>query len=213
MRRPALTPSNATVQLYPVWMRWISLVWFLTWFPLYWHYWGVANFIHLCDVAVILTCIGMWTNSRLLISSQAVGALLVDAVWAADAAWIVFLHRELLPGNEYLLDPSYPLWVRLLSFFHVCMPVLLLWGLFRAGYDRRGWALQSAIAFPLFAIARFTSSQKNINFAFTDPFLHRQWGPAPAHILISWLFMVFVVYWPMHLLLKRCFATAGESGG
>jgi len=150
----------------------------------------------------------MWTNNRLLISSQAAGALLVDAVWALDAAWIVFLHRQLLPGNEYLLDPHYPLWVRLLSFFHVCMPVLLLWGLYRAGYDGRGWALQSAIALPAFVIARFAASDKNINFAFADPFFHRQWGPAPAHIVISWLFMVFVVYWPTHWLLKRFFRAA-----
>ena len=59
------------------------------------------------------------------------------------------------------------------------MPSLLLWALHRTGYDRRGWALQCAIALPLFIAARFTAPAENINFAFSDPFVHRPWGPAP----------------------------------
>src|SRR5262250_750661 len=93
---------------YPNWMRWTALAWFTLWFPIYWRTWGAANFVHLCDVAVILTCIGMWTNSALLISSQAVGAVMVDTVWAIDAASRIFLRRALFPGNDYLTDPHYP---------------------------------------------------------------------------------------------------------
>jgi hypothetical protein len=28
--------------------------------------WGFSNFLHLCDVAVILTCAGLWSGSALL---------------------------------------------------------------------------------------------------------------------------------------------------
>lgn len=190
---------------YPSWMRWTSLVWFLFWFPVYWRTWGAPNFAHLCDVAAILTCIGMWTNNALLISSQAVGALIVDAAWALDACWLLILRRPLFGGVDYLLDGHYPLWVRMLTLFHLVMPALLLWGLFLFGYDRRGWRLQCAIALPVFIAARFTPPEKNIDFAFADPFFRRAWGPAPTHILVVWLFMVFVVYLPTHLLLKRFF--------
>lgn len=190
---------------YPTWMRCIAFVWFALWFSMYWRTWGAANFIHLCDVAVILTCIGMWTSSAVLISSQAVGAFIVDIVWAADAASRIFLRHALFPGNEYLTDPRYPLWIRSLTVFHVVMPLLLLWGVYLMGYDGRGWTLQCAIALPIFILARFTSPSSNIDFAFSDPFFHRAWGPAPTHILVIWLFMVIIVYWPTHLLLKRCF--------
>ena len=71
---------------FPAWLRWAALVWLVVWIPAYWHTWGAANFLHLCDIAVILTCVGMWTNSALLISSQAVRSLLVDAAWTLDAA-------------------------------------------------------------------------------------------------------------------------------
>lgn len=200
----ARMPSSQTHGAkYPNWMRWTALAWFVVWFPSYWRVWGVANFVHLCDVAVVLTCIGMWTNSALLISSQAVGILFVDAAWAVDAASRVFLRRAWLPGNEYLLDPRYPIWIRLLTLFHLVMPALLLWGIYLMGYDRRAWALQSAIALPIFVASRFTQPAANINFAFTDPFFGRQMGPAPIHILIAWVFMVLVVYLPTHFILKR----------
>jgi hypothetical protein len=194
---------------YPTWMRWLALAWFLVWFPSYWRAWGAANFLHLCDVAVIITCIGIWTQSALLISSQAVGVLLVDIAWTVDAASRVFFRRPLVPGNEYLLDPHYPIWIRLLTLFHLAMPPLLLWGVYRMGYDRRAWALQSAITLPVFVLARFTHSATNIDFAFSDPFFRHQLGPPPIHILIIWIFMVLVVYWPAHWLLKRFFCSPG----
>jgi hypothetical protein len=191
---------------FPLWIRCAVFVWLAIWIPAYWRTWGAANFLHLCDVAVILACAGVLTNSALLISSQAVSSLLVDAAWALDAGWRLFRGKVLLGGAEYLFDGHYPLWVRLLSLFHVVMPILLLWALHRTGYDRRGWVLQCAIALSLFIAARFTNPAENINYAFVDPFIHRQWGPAPIHVLISWLFMALVVYLPTHLVLKRIFS-------
>jgi hypothetical protein len=193
-------------------MCWVALVWFVVWFPAYWRAWGPANFLHLCDIAVVLTCIGIWTRSVLLISSQAVGILVVDIAWAVDAASRVLLGRPLVPGNEYLLDPRYPIWIRLLTLFHLVMPALLLWGIHRMGYDRRAWALQSAIALPIFVLARLTRPATNIDFAFSDPFFHRQMGPAALHILVVWLFMVVVVYLPTHLVLQHWFPSPETRG-
>jgi hypothetical protein len=189
----------------PIWIRWVALVWLVFWFAVYWHTWGALNFLHLCDIAEILACIGFVTDSALLISSQAVASLLVDAAWALDAGWKVLFGRHLIGGTEYLFDPSYPLWVRLLSLFHLALPVLLLWALHRLGYDRRGLALQLAIALPVFIASRFTPPAENMNYAFADPFIHRSWGPAPVHVTVAFLFMLFVVYLPTHLILKRLF--------
>ncbi len=198
------TPSSAQRE-FPSWLRWAVLAWLAVWIPAYWQVWGAANFLHLCDIAVILVCVGVWTNSTLLISSQTVSSLLVDGAWMLDAGCRFIRGRGLFGSADYLFDAHYPLWVRLLTLFHVAMPILLLWALHRIGYDRRGWALQSAIALLAFIAARFTSPALNINYAFTDPFIHRAWGPAPVHVLICWLFMAVVVYLPTHLLLKRLF--------
>ena len=205
LRRKILPPRSGPAK-FPTWLRWISLAWLLVWVPAYWRTWGVSNFLQLCDIAVLLTCIGFWADSRLLISSQAVSSLLVDLVWTLDASWRLLLGRHLLGGTEYFFDARYPLWVRLLSLFHIVMPPLLLWALHRTGYDRRGFRLQSLIALLVFIASRFTSPAKNMNFAFTDPFFHRSWGPPPVHVAISFLFMVIVVYLPTHLVLKKVFA-------
>ena len=195
----------------PDWIRWVALLWLAVWFLAYWHAWGPANFLHLCDIAVILTCIGLWTNNALLLSSQAVSSVLIDIVWTLDVAARLIFGRHLIGGTEYLFDGSTPLWARLLSLFHIVLPFILLWSLSRLGYDRRGLKLQSAILVPVLIASRFVTPDQNLNFAVNDPFLHRSYGPAPAHLAITFLFLVFVIYLPTHLLFLRLFSPAAAN--
>jgi hypothetical protein len=200
-----MAPIAPDQRKFPDWLRSAALLWLIFWFVVYWRTWGAANFLHLCDIAVILTCIGLWTNNTLLLSSQAVSSLLVDIAWSLDAGCKYFLGRQLIGGTDYLFNAKFPLWIRLLSLFHVILPILLLWALSRRGYDRRGWALQSAIVMFAFIAARFTSPDENINFAFREPFRHHAWSPAALQVALSVAFMCFVIYLPTHLLLRRIF--------
>lgn len=195
----------------PEWLRWCAAVWLVFWMTVYWWYWGPGNFLRLCDVAVIVSCIGLWTSNSLLISSQAVGTLLVNLLWALDAGGRFFFGRHPIGGTEYLFDLRYPLWIRLLTLFHLVSPPLLLWALHRVGYSRRGWLLQSAITVAAFAATRWTSPELNINFAFRDPFFRRAWGAAPVHIAVSALFLVVVAYLPTHLFLRHVFPPPASS--
>src|SRR5260370_41603701 len=65
-RKRMTTGTNA----FPV-LRWVGLLWTVVWLPAYIRFWGWANLLHLCDIAVILGCAGLWWGSSLLISSQA----------------------------------------------------------------------------------------------------------------------------------------------
>jgi hypothetical protein len=199
------TAAPAPRQRIPDWLRYLALISLVLWFAAYWHAWGPANFLHLCDIAVILTCIGLFANDSLLISSQAVSSVMIDLVWTLDVATRLTFGRHLIGGTEYLFDATTPLWARLLSLFHIVLPFILLSSLHRLGYDRRGWKLQSAILLPALIASRFITPDQNLNFAVTDPFLHRSFGPAPAHLFITFLFLVFVVYFPTHLLFSRLF--------
>jgi hypothetical protein len=142
-------------------------------------------------------------GSALLISSQAVSSILIDLAWALDAGWRLFSGHHLTGGTEYLFDPRYPLWVRLLSLYHVAMPPVLIWALLRLGFDWRGFQLQCVIVLLSFTAARFTPSEQNMDFAFTDPFVHRSWGPPPIHVGVSVLFMIVAVYYPTSVFLRR----------
>lgn len=197
---------------FPGWARWGAVAWLAFWVPVYWHFWGPHNFVYLCDIAMILGCIGIFANNALLISSQAVSSLLVDAMWAVDAGWRAAFGRHIFGGTEYLFDASHPLWLRLLSLYHVAIPVVLLWAVRRAGYDRRGWALQAGIVAAAFVGARFTPPAQNINFAFRLPVVNKPFGPAPLHVFVSILFMIFVVYWPTHWALRKIFPAPRSQG-
>jgi hypothetical protein len=207
-----MTSLQPTRPALPKWIRAVSIVWLVFWFAAYLRVWGPANFLHFCDIAEILACIGFAADSVLLISSQAVAALMVDLTWALDAAWKILFGRHLLGGTDYLFDAHYPLWARLLSLFHLILPVLLLWALHQLGYDRRGLPLQLAVALPAFIVSRFTAPAENMNYAFADPFFHRAWGPAPVHIAVIFMFMLAVVYLPTHLFLKRVFPPPSGMG-
>jgi hypothetical protein len=200
-----MPPTSASRRDFPLWLRWAALAWLAFYIPVYWRFWGLANFLHLCDVAVVLTCIGVMANNALLVSSQAVSSLLIDFLWLLDATWRLFFGVHLIGGTEYFFDERYPLWLRLVSLFHVALVVLLIWAVRRIGYDRRGFPLQSAIVAFLFVAARFTSPIKNIDFAFTAPIFNRPLGPAPVHVALSILLMVCCVCYPTHLLLKKLF--------
>lgn len=182
-------------------VRYAALVWLLLWVPAYWSAWGPANFLHLCDVAAFLTCLGLWSRSALLLSTQAVASLAVDALWTLDALSRILTGRHLLGGTEYLFDSHFSLFIRLLSTFHVAVPIALLWALRRTGYDRRALLVQMLFTAPLLVLSRFFGPTLNLNFAFRAPLFQHQLGPAPVHLLILFAAILVVTYLPAHLLL------------
>ncbi len=125
-------------------LRWAAVAWMAVYVPAYALAYGFANFLFLCNLAVILVAIGIWTCSRLLLSSQALAVLIVSAVWMVDVASRLLTGSHLIGATEYMWEPQWPLFTRLLSLYHVMLPVLLLVVLRRIGYDRRGYLLQSA---------------------------------------------------------------------
>jgi hypothetical protein len=201
-----MSESASPIYPLPAWARWTAIIWLAFWVPTYLYYWGPSSFLFLCDLAVLLACVGIWTSNALLLSSQALSSLVVDAAWVADVAWKLLFGRHLIGGTEYFFDLHYPLVVRLMSTFHIVLPIVLLLSLRRTGYDARALRLQSLIAMAALIASRFSSPQRNINFAFTDPFFGRSWGPAPVHLAVILAPLILLIYVPTHIILKRYFS-------
>ena len=195
---------------FPV-LRWVVVAWLAVYVPSYAAAYGLANFLFLCNLSVLLVCLGVWRESALLVSSQTVGELLVSSVWTLDVAARFLAGRHLIGGTEYMWDARWPLFTRLLSLHHVAFPILALWTLRRLGYDRRGIVLQSAIAAVAVSLGRLFGPEANVNSAFTDPFFHRSWGPAPVHVAVVAGGLILVVYPLTHLLLSRAFRPSDAS--
>lgn len=184
-------------------MQWNAIAWLVVWVPTYARVWGWANFLHLCDVAVLLSVAGFVFRSRLLLSSQAIGTVVPYMAWWVDAATRYLTGRDMAGDLGYLWDARYPLWVRLLTLYHVVLPILLIWAVARRGYDRRALALESAIVAALLVVSRFFSPTLNLNFAYRDPIFHRALGPAPVHLAAIVAAIIVVGVLPVHVLLTR----------
>ena len=195
---------------FPV-LRWAALAFVLVLVPAYAAAYGPANFLFLCNLSVFLTTIGLWTGSRLLLSSQAVGLLAIAAAWTVDLALRLLLGRHLIGGTEYMWDERFPLVTRLLSFYHVAESAVLLYALRRLGYDRRGYLLQSAIAIAAVWAGRLAGPSANVNHAFVDPLFRRAWGGAASHVAVVAGTLVLVVYPLTHLALARAFRAPGRG--
>ena len=184
-------------------LRWAGAAFLAVYVPAYAAAYGLANFLFLCNLSVILAAVGIWSCSRVLISSQAVAILLVGAAWTLDAAGRLAFGSHLIGGTEYMWDPQWPLVTRLLSLYHVALPIVLLVALRRIGYDARGYWLQSAIAVVVVSAGRLFGPQANINNAFVDPILKRSWGGPLTHLAVVAGFLVLVAYPVSHLVLLR----------
>ncbi len=100
-----------------------------------------------------------------------------------------------------MFDPHLPLTIRLLSLFHVVTPPLLLWAIWRLGYDERGWKLQTLTAWIVVPINFFWRPEQDVNWA-RGLFFHEQHVIASRLYLLAYLLLVpLCVYFPTHLFL------------
>ncbi|HVU15897.1 MAG TPA: hypothetical protein VHD32_03180 [Candidatus Didemnitutus sp.] len=182
--------------------------------PVYWLNYGPTNFLYFCDVALLLTLVGIWTESPLLISLPSVGILLPQLLWCVD--FLFGLAGGHLTGmTDYMFDPHRSLFLRGLSLFHGWLPLLLLLLVRRVGYDRRafrGWTLISAALclvsffFLPAAGAPLPNPQvpRNINYVFGfDDARPQSWLPPLAYLGVWITLLVGIVFAPTHWLLTK----------
>jgi hypothetical protein len=190
-------------QVLPRAWRWGALLWLALWVPAYAATWGWRNFLALCDVAALLGCLGLARSNRLLVASQALPTVVVGVLWAADVVARLTTGRHIFGGTEYMWDSRAHLAVRLLSSFHLVLPVMLVLAVRRLGYHRHALAFQTALTLVLLVAARLAARGTNLNYAFIDPIFHRALGPAPTHLAAVLAGTVVLIYLPTHLLLRR----------
>jgi hypothetical protein len=112
--------------------------------PEHWHYYGPTNFLYFCDITLILLMVAIWTENALLVSMGCVGVLVPQAYWVFD--FLINLTGHSLSGmTDYMFDATHSLFLRLLSLFHGWLPFLLLYLVWRLGYDRRALPAWTAL--------------------------------------------------------------------
>jgi len=181
---------------------------------------GARDLLWICDTAAVLTAIGLWMESSLLLSMQLVGTLVPMLLWSADLLCRLFTGHFLLGMCGYLFDPHDPLINRAASMFHLWLPPLLVWTVWRLGYDRRAWVYQFVFLAGFFLFCRLVSlpppehyfgEPVNINLVFGG-FSHPQTHVSAAmYLALLWLTSSICIMLPTHVFLCMVLSEPGVS--
>jgi hypothetical protein len=186
----------------PLWLKIGWTVWLIIWAPLYLRQYGAQNFLFFCDIGNVLIGIGLWLESPLIFSWAACGLLLFQTLYLIDLAGALLSGRHIIGGTEYMFDPHLAVAVRLLSLFHVVTPPLLLWAIWRLGYDARGWKLASSMTWVVVPINYFWRPDQDVNWARGLFFREQHTVAAPLYLIAYLIVVPVVIYWPTHRFLS-----------
>ena len=188
--------------------------------PYYWATYTPWNFLFFCDLALLLTLVALWTESPLLASIPAVGIILPQFLWVFD-----FLSGgRVLNIAGYMFDPKLPLFLRALSSFHGWLPFVLLWLVWRLGYDRRALAVQIVLTWVVLLVCYVfapappapsgnPNAAVNINYVHGLGFEKPQTWMLPSLWLAALIVLLpAVLYLPTHLVLRSFFRGRDRNG-
>jgi hypothetical protein len=213
-------PSPVGARCVPLWGKLLYTAFVAVLVPYYWATYGPTNFLYFCDVALLMTVVTLWAESSLLASMAAVGIVLPQALWCFDfLGGLVGWH--LTGMTAYMFNPELSLFARGLSFFHFWLPFLLLWLVWRLGYDRRALATWTGLAWVLLLVSYFLlppppappeapNLPVNVNYVYglsdAGP---QEWVPPLAFLALLMAGLPLAVFLPTHWLLNKLFAAQG----
>ena len=191
----------------PIWLKIAYTIFVTVLMPIYWRQYGPANFLWFSDIALLLAVPALWLENSLLVSMAALSVLLLELVWNIDFWFRLATGKTLIALSAYMFDPKIPLFIRGLSLFHVILPLIIVWLLYRLGYDPRAWFWQTLVAILVLPLSYFVSNPaENINWVYG--FGEKPQTTLPPLAFLAFLMLGFpvVIYLPMHFLLNRIFS-------
>lgn len=190
-----------------IWIKIAYTLFVLGLIPVYWKQWGPANFLWFSDIALFITVAALWLESSLLASMMAIGVLIPEIYWNLELIIRLITGYKLAGLTDYMWNTKYPLYLRLLSLFHIILPVLLILLLTRLGYTPSALYYQTVFAwFVLFLCYKLTPPSANINWTFGLGNSPQYKIPSKYFLLLMMAAYPLVIFLPTHFLLKLIFA-------
>jgi hypothetical protein len=177
--------------------------------PIYWRQYGPTNFLWFSDFVLLALVPALWLENALLVSMLAISVVFFEIVWNVDFFVRLLTGKSLIGLSAYMFDYKIPLFIRGLSGFHIVLPLLLLWGLHRLGYDHRALAWQTIVALVVLPLSYLLSNpQENVNWVYGFGQKPQTILPAPLFVILLMVLFTLIVYLPTHLLFLRIFRAA-----
>ncbi len=187
-------------------------VWMLFWVPVVLWAYGPQNFFWICNMAQLLVFYAIWTEDRLILSSQAGVMTLVGAGWTLDFLIALAAGGSLTGFTAFMFDAENPLLARATSLYHAGLPLFLLWLIHRMGYDRRGPWLQCGVgAVGIIGAWLFTEPERNINWVHEAFGMEQVWSPESVFVLLLLVLYPLVLFFPGHALVLLILRTVNKA--
>lgn len=180
--------------------------------PLWVIQYGLSNFLWFSNLTLLILLPAMWLGSRLLISMLAVAVVLPEIGWNLDFWMRLLFGIEVFGLVDYMFDHRIPLWARLVSLFHVPLPFVLVWLVWKCGYDPRALRWQTLLAWIVLPVSFFVSEPyQNINLVYGVLKEGRPTISPPIPLIILMLALPLLIYLPSHVALKRLFSSPVDA--
>jgi hypothetical protein len=196
----------------PIWWKIAYSAFVAVLAPVYLYYYGPTNFLYFCDIALLLTLVGIWTEDSLLLSMCAVGILAVQAIWIGDFVGHM-VGYPMLGITDYMFESHRSLFLRGLSLFHGWLPLFLIFLVWRVGYNPCAFSAWTALSSVVLLICFLFMPPPNPNPGLMPVNINYVWGfsdhapqtwvPAAAWLLGLIFGLPIFAYVPAHLLLSR----------
>lgn len=185
----------------PLWLKLVFTAWILFWAPAYAVLLGAANFFWLCNLASFLILAGLWLEHRLLLSMQWLAVALIGLLWGIDLGMAVVTGVHPFGGTAYMLDPDFPDLARVLSFYHLVLPLVAGFAVWRLGYARQALRWQSLLTVVVVILSWvLVDPERNINWVQAPFGLDQAPLPEPAYLPLLVLAWISLLLWPVHAL-------------
>lgn len=186
-------------------LLWLFLVCLI---PIYYHYYGLQNFLWLSDIGLFLTCLALGFNSPLLMSMAAVGVMVLELVWCVGFFSELIFNVNLITLSDYMFNPVYPLALRAISLFHIVTPVIWFSYLWQFGYKKAALNYFVLLYWLVLLLTYcLTNPNENINWVFMPKIMS-------AHLYASYIWAFFLIlgfpvliFWPTDLVYRKIFKT------
>lgn len=213
-----LKSSDPSEPRMPLWLKLVYTLFVCVLVPVYLKNYGPTNFLYFCDVALLITLAAIWLESPLLASIPAVGIILPQTLWIIDFI-LVALGLPGLGMTDYMFDESKSFFLRFLSFFHFWLPIILVYLVYKLGYDRRAFMSWTVLAWGLILVCYFLMPTPpipasnpnlpvNINYVYgLQVEAEQTWMPPLAYLGLMMVVLPVALFWPTHLVLARLFTS------
>lgn len=191
----------------PLWLKLGYTAFVCLLVPVYWRHYGLGNFLWFSDISLLIALVAIWLESPLLTSIVALAILLLDLAWNLDFFAKLIINTSITGLSAYMFRRETSLLIRALSIFHVFFPLLIVWMLYRLGYDSRAFVIQTLLAWLLLPLSYFlTRRSENVNWVHGFGNKPHRWVAPTPHVVLLMILFPLLIYLPTHFLLQKIFS-------